>query len=113
MKYGNKLAAYLFTSLFAFSALFVAGCTARAATEQSGEANFKKYCQACHPNGGNVVRPTKNLSRAVRERNGITTVNDIVNLMRKPGEDMTTYDEKTLSENDAINIAEYIVKTFK
>jgi mono/diheme cytochrome c family protein len=113
MKSGNKLAACLFTGLFAFSALLVAEGTARAAAAQSGEANFKKFCEACHPYGGNVLRPAKNLSRKVRERNGIKTVNDIVNLLRKPGQDMTAYDEKTLSENDARNIAEYVIGNFK
>ena len=113
MKSGNKLAACVFTGLFAVSALFVAGCTAGAAPVTSGEANFKKYCQACHPNGGNVLRPTKNLSRTVREGNGITTVDDIVKLMRKPGTDMTTFDEKTLSDEEARNIAEYVVEAFK
>jgi cytochrome c6 len=113
MKSVNKLAASVFTGLFAFSALYVAGCSARASTELSGEANFKKYCQACHPNGGNVLRPTKNLSKAVRERNGIMTADDIVKLMRKPGADMTTYDEKVLPDENARSIAEYVVETFK
>ena len=113
MKSGNKLAAGIFTGLFALSAFIVAGCTARTATEQSGEANFKKHCEACHPNGGNVLRPAKNLSRTVRERNGVKTADDIVKLMRKPGADMTAFNEKALSEKDAINIAEYVVKVFK
>ena len=113
MKSGNKLAACAFVGLFALSTLFGAESAARAASVQIGEANFKKYCEACHPNGGNVLRPIKNLSKTVRERNGIKTVNDIVKLLRKPGEDMTVYDEKTLSEKDARNIAEYVIKTFK
>jgi len=44
MKSGNNLAASVVTGLFAFSALFVAGCTARAASVQSGEAKgFRNY----------------------------------------------------------------------
>ena len=113
MKSGKKLAACLFTGLFACSALLVAENTARAASAPSGEAHFKKLCEACHPYGGNVLRPTKNLSRAVRERNGIRTVNDIVKLLRKPGQDMTVYDEKTLSDKDARNIAAYVIGNFK
>jgi mono/diheme cytochrome c family protein len=113
MEFGNKLAACVLTGLFATSALFIGKHAALAASLQSGEADFKKYCEACHPYGGNVLRPTKNLSKTVRERNGIKTVNDIVKLMRKPGEDMTAFNEKTLSEKDARNIAEYIVRNFK
>ena len=113
MKSGKKLAACVVTGLFAFSAILAAESPARAATVSSGAANFKKHCEACHPYGGNVLRPLKNLSRTVRERNGIKTVNDIVKLIRKPGEGMTAYDEKTMSDKDARNIAEYVVGTFK
>ena len=113
MESGSKLAACLCTGLIGYSTLVLAESTVRAATEQSGAVNFKKHCESCHPYGGNALRPIKNLSRTVRERNGIKTANDIVKLMRKPGEDMPAFNEKKLSEKDARNIAEYVVKTFK
>jgi len=60
-----------------------------------------------------VLRPVKNLSRSVRERNGIKTADDIVQLMRKPGADMTVYNEKILSDEEVRKIAEYVVEAFK
>jgi cytochrome c6 len=33
--------------------------------------------------------------------------------MRKPGEGMTTFDKKTVSDKEATAIADYIIRTFK
>lgn len=112
MKNGNRLTAYLSAGVFGLFAFAATQSLAQAADAKNGENVFKKYCAACHPNGGNVLRPNKNLTKKVLENNGIKTVNDIIKIMRKPGEDMTKFDEKTLSENDARKIAEYILKTF-
>jgi cytochrome c6 len=38
---------------------------------------------------------------------------DIVKLMRKPGEGMTTFNKKTISDKEAKAIAEYIIMTFR
>ena len=113
MKDRNKLRTSLLAGaigLFAFSV--TAGLT-MAATLQNGEAGFKEYCAGCHFEGGNLINPAKTLSKKDREKNGVRTVNDVVKIMRNPGEGMSTFDEKTLPETEAKKIAEYILTTFK
>jgi cytochrome c6 len=88
-------------------------CSTASAAAMKGEAGFKEYCAACHADGGNILKADKTLSRKDREKHGIKTAKDIVRLMRKPGEGMTTFDKKTLSDKEAKAIADYIVKTFK
>jgi mono/diheme cytochrome c family protein len=91
------------------------------ATGQSGEQLFQEHCAACHPNGGNILSPQKTLSRKDREANGIKTAEDIVRKMRNPGPfpthpqewaGMRMFDEKTIANDDALKIADYILKTF-
>ena len=84
-----------------------------AAEQENGEAGFKENCAECHIGGGNIVNPNKTLSKMDRNTNGIKTADDIVRVMRKPGEGMTKFDEKTISDIDARKIAEYIINTFK
>jgi cytochrome c6 len=78
-----------------------------------GEAEFKEYCASCHAAGGNIIKADKTLSSKDREKHGIKTAKDIVKIMRKPGEGMTTFDQKTIPDKDAKAIADYIMKTFK
>jgi cytochrome c6 len=73
---------------------------------------FKEHCALCHPDGGNIVNPKKTLHKKDREANNIKSKDDIVNLMRKPGPGMTTFDVKSIPDKDAKEIAEYIIKTF-
>jgi cytochrome c6 len=94
-------------------ALSIAGGTVHAAGTMQGEAEFKEYCASCHVDGGNLVNPAKTLSKYDREKNGVKTVKDIIKIMRKPGTGMTTFDEKTLPDKEAGEIAEYIISTFK
>jgi cytochrome c6 len=77
-----------------------------------GEAKFKALCSVCHPNGENVMNPKKTLHKQDREANNVKTADDIVAKMRNPGPGMTKFDEKTVSNKDAHEIAEYIMKTF-
>ena len=88
----------------------------------SGEILFMQHCAGCHPDGGNIMNPSKTLSKEDREANDIKTARDIVNKMRNPGpvpthpskwSGMTMFDEKTISDKDAYKIAEYILETFK
>lgn len=69
-------------------------------------------CSTCHPNGDNTVNPQKPLHKKEREANGVKTAADIVGKMRNPGPGMTKFDEKTISDEDAQKIAEYVLKTF-
>lgn len=77
-----------------------------------GESLFKQHCSVCHPDGGNTVNPQKTLRKKAREEHGVKTASDIVNNMRNPGPGMTKFDEKTVPDEDAKEIAEYILKTF-
>ena len=83
------------------------------AKESKGEALFKQHCAVCHPDGGNIVNPAKTLHKKDREANGVKTAKDIMGKMRKPGPGMTMFDVKTISNKDAKEIAEYVLKTFK
>jgi len=78
-----------------------------------GKKEFDEYCSLCHKDGGNMITPTKTLSKKDREANGVKSSKDIIKLMRKPGPGMTAFDSKTISDKNARAIAEYIQKTFK
>ena len=98
-------AAMIFVGMMTFIDRSVAG--------KSGEAQFKQYCQMCHPNGGNIINKKKTLDRKSLQANNIKTESDIIKTMRNPGPGMTRFDEKTIPEDDAKAIAQYILKTFK
>ncbi|MEK6697936.1 MAG: c-type cytochrome [Nitrospirota bacterium] len=85
----------------------------QAAAGSSGEALFKQHCALCHPDGGNIINPQKTLLKKDRDANTIKTAADIVRTMRNPGPGMTKFDDKTIPDKDAKEIAEYILKTFK
>jgi len=79
----------------------------------TGEAEFTKNCAICHPGGGNVVNPQKTLHKKDRDANNVKTVEDIVKIMRNPGPGMLKFDEKTIPDKVAKEIANYILNTFK
>ena len=80
---------------------------------RSGEALFKQYCSPCHPNGGNVSDPRRPLYGSALKRNHLTRPEDIVRVMRNPLSRMIRFDVSTLSDKDALAIAEYILTAFK
>lgn len=112
MNYFNKIITIAWLSLFTITGIFLVGSVA-GANGINGEAEFKKHCTSCHAGGGNIIKPDKTLSRKDREKHGIRTAKDIVKLMRKPAEGMTTFDSKSVSDREAMAIAEYIIKSFK
>lgn len=77
-----------------------------------GKALFLKNCIACHADGGNEINPEKTLFRKDLEKNKVSTPDAIVQLLRKPGPGMLTFDAKTLPDEEARAIAEYILNTF-
>ena len=95
------------------SVSFVGPVDRAEASEKKGEALFKEHCTLCHPDGGNIVNPKKTLQKKDLEANKILSKDDIVKFMRKPGPGMTSFDARTISDKDAREIAEYILKTFK
>ncbi|MGE5173140.1 MAG: c-type cytochrome [Betaproteobacteria bacterium] len=85
---------------------------AEKASDTSGEKLFMANCKVCHPDGGNIVNPKKTLHKADRDANNVKTAADIVHIMRNPGPGMTKFDEKTIPDKEAHEIASYILKTF-
>jgi cytochrome c6 len=109
MKKAFVLVSVLAIVLLAFGALGIA----KEGGKKSGESLFKENCSPCHPDGGNIINPKKTLNKKDREANNIQKAQDIVKLMRNPGPGMTKFDDKTIPDKDAKEIAEYILKTFK
>jgi cytochrome c6 len=88
---------------------------------RTGEELFRQNCLPCHPDGGNIFNKQKTLFRKDREKSGIKTAEDIVEKMRNPGafdfhpdkwSGMKIFDRQKLSDADAKEIADYIMKTF-
>ncbi len=79
----------------------------------SGEEIFKAKCAACHPDGGNIIKKEKTLHKKDLEANKLKNAKDLAKYLRAPGPGMPKYDEKSLPDKDAKEVAEYILKTFK
>lgn len=103
----------MFICILAIFSLAAAGLAKEKAKEDPGGKLFKKHCEACHPNGGNIIKPEKSLHKKERQANKVIAAKDIVRLMRKPGPGMVKFGEDVISEKDAKAIANYILKTFK
>lgn len=89
------------------------GTPAPSSTGLTGDALYKQYCAACHPNGGNTIKPDKPLNAKSLAEHNIKSAEDIVKVMRNPGPGMNKFDEATISDDDAKKIGEYILATFK
>lgn len=100
-------------SVFAIGLLLIAMGTKSPAAEKIGESLFKQHCAACHVDGGNIINPKKTLHKKDLLMNNIKSAKDIVKIMRKPGPGMTTFDEKTIPNDKAKEIAAYILIKFK
>jgi cytochrome c6 len=94
-------------------ALPVSGLYAAEKKESTGAKLFQQSCAACHPDGGNIIKPALTLHKKDRDAHGVKTTQNIIGKMRNPGPGMTRFDAKTISDKDAKEIAEYILKTFK
>ena len=95
--------------------IFGSACTQKEQAKEPGIRGaglFKQHCFTCHPDGGNVINPQKTLHKKDREANGVKTIEDIVGKMRNPGPGMTKFDEQTIPDADAREIAEYVLRTF-
>jgi cytochrome c6 len=77
-----------------------------AASAADGEATFKAKCASCHPDGGNIINPKETLK-------GMKDSKKIVSKVRKGGGGMPAFDAKAISDADAKQLADYIIKTFK
>lgn len=80
--------------------------SAAAFAAETGETIFKAKCASCHPDGGNIMKPTETLK-------GIKDTKKITKKIRKGGGGMPAFDAKSVTDADAKLVADYIVKTFK
>jgi len=94
-------------------ALPAAGLYAAEKKEAAGAKLFQQKCAACHPDGGNIIKPGMTLLKKDREAHGVKTTKDIIGKMRNPGPGMTKFDTKMISDKEAKEIAEYILATYK
>jgi cytochrome c6 len=104
-----------FTTLTLMAAgLLFAACPggAEPVGDDSGKALFEQHCAVCHPDGGNIINPEKPLDGATLAANGIETAEEIVATLRKPGPGMITFGPEVISDDEAREIADYILKTF-
>lgn len=92
--------------LMATVVLSVGMMSAAAFAAETGEAIFKAKCAACHPDGGNIMKPKATLK-------GLKDTKKIITQVRKGGSGMPAFDAKAISDADAKLLAGYIVKTFK
>ena len=88
-------------------------CGQNPAAVSEGEGLFKRYCQACHPGGKNVINPAKTLYVQDLKKNKIETPEAIVSIIRKAPTGMTSFSEKVIPDKDADAIARYILQTFQ
>jgi len=102
----------LCATVLAFNALTMAALAAPP-NPPPGAAAFEANCAECHPGGRNIVTPAKDLRGSTLKANGIVKPQDIVAKMRKPGPGMTTFDPGELPDKEALEIAQYILSTFK
>jgi cytochrome c6 len=109
----TKKKAFIVFAVILSICLTAAYAIAEKSSEKSGAPLFAANCKVCHPDGGNIINPAKTLHKKDREANHVMTATDIIHIMRNPGPGMTKFDEKTVSDHDAKEIAEYILKTFK
>jgi cytochrome c6 len=80
--------------------------SAASAATAGGETVFKAKCASCHPDGGNIINPKQTLK-------GLKDSKKIINKVRKGGGGMPVFDAKAVSDADAKQVADYIIKTFK
>jgi len=89
------------------------GIAGKSVSAMSGEAGFKQHCSVCHANGGNIINPQKTLHKKALDASNIKNAEDIILVVRKGAPSMPALDKNTLPDEDAMEIAKYILNTFK
>ena len=107
----SLISAVLFSAICLFAS--IGFCDTKKGEKVDGMKAFGEHCAVCHPNGGNTINKMKPLNSNSLKANNVKGAKDIIAKMRNPGPGMTKFDEKTISDNEAKAIAEYILKTFK
>jgi cytochrome c6 len=107
-----------------FLCFTAAACGQSSPSDSAAEGLFKRHCQPCHPGGKNAINPAKTLYAQDLKKSSIDYAQDlkkssietpeaIVKIIRKASPPMPSFDEKTISDEDAGAIARYILQTFK
>ncbi len=104
--------------LFVASVICMCGLLSTAMAEDqspavSGEKLFARHCAVCHPQGGNIINPKKTLKKADLEARNIKSEEELVAFFRTGAPGMPKFDETAIPNNDARELARYILKTFK
>jgi len=100
-------------SVIAVSLFALTGFADETQRETQGESAFNEHCMACHPGGNNIFDSSKTLHKKDLDAHNIKTTDDIVNIMRNPGPQMTQFSKDDIPDNVAKEIAEYILKNMK
>jgi cytochrome c6 len=98
------------------SAIMATGCSTETRREQgepSGESLFLRHCAGCHPDGKNLIYPSKDLRRLTLTANGISKPEDIVTVLRNPGKGMPRFDRTVIPDDEARRIAAYVMAAFR
>ena len=96
--------AVIITSLFT-----IAGMTQGTAAPASAEQLFKEQCSACHAGGGNVVNPKMPLKGGTL----LETFTTFLSQIRKPQPPMPTFSPSQISDGQARQLYDYILKQNK
>lgn len=84
-----------------------------AADLEAGRELFERHCNACHPNGGNIINRDKPLQFASLEASGLTDPKAFVTYLRSPGAGMPAFSAAALPDEKAMQIAWYTLETYK
>ena len=74
--------------------------------QKVGAKIFAAHCNACHANGGNKIKPDKPLKNSP----DLKTVNTFIALIRKPDAPMPAFPPAQISDREAKELYDYIVK---
>jgi cytochrome c6 len=115
MKGGKQMKYILFAvaTVIAVSLFFMNGFADETQKETPGESAFSGHCMACHPGGDNIFNPAKTLHKKDLDANNIKSPEDIIQIMRNPGPQMTKFDKDIIPDNVAKEIAAYVLKNLK
>ena len=76
------------------------------AGQKAGAKIFAAHCNACHANGGNRIMPDKPLKNSP----DLMNVNTFIALIRKPDEPMPSFPPAQISDGEAKDLYDYIIK---
>jgi cytochrome c6 len=98
--------------LLLMAALLGFGGRALTADLGSGARVFKAMCAECHPDGGNVKNPAKNLSWDALEKNGKASL-EAIKLQVTNGKDPMPSFKPYLNQDQIEDVAAYVLERAK